>query len=475
MAAYRYEDPDYSRYSASIGDLLARRGDIDANRAMQVANANAQAQQTRAQAWGGAIQNIGQIAANVPGQIQQQKREQIEQQGAQQKLDREAQLTRRDQAFVGLFEMFPDGNIPAKEIASIYGPKEGLTIAAGLMEFQKLQAGAVEDPKKAAMSIGAAFKSLRSPALQQSMWPQVQQAAVKAGLVGPDDLSGEYSNELADALIAWGSGEVAAPAAAPALIQHDPTRDLRDPVTGALKVAGVPAVEKGPAVGSFEDYVKRTYGENPTPAQIVEGRKAYQQADDRPITVNTGRQGLTPNMEANTIRQLATQWTNASKQARELDRQVSIMDEGIKAARAGNLNAGGQAVLVTFQKILDPGSVVRESEFDRSREGISLMQRAQGAYERLTGGGPGIPLPELEQFATLAKEIATAQKNSRLSAIQERIGRVADRYTIPRELVFEAGPDTGGGSFVVTAPDGSTHDFASQAEADNFKRLANIP
>jgi hypothetical protein len=37
-----------------------------------------------------------------------------------------------------------------------------------------------------------------------------------------------------------------------------------------------------PNVGSFEDYLVRTYGQNPTSAQILKARKDYQQADDRP-------------------------------------------------------------------------------------------------------------------------------------------------------------------------------------------------
>src|SRR6185436_17652969 len=40
--------------------------------------------------------------------------------------------------------------------------------------------------------------------------------------------------------------------------------------------------EKAAKVGTFEDYVVRTYGQNPTPAQILAARKAYGQADDRP-------------------------------------------------------------------------------------------------------------------------------------------------------------------------------------------------
>jgi hypothetical protein len=49
-----------------------------------------------------------------------------------------------------------------------------------------------------------------------------------------------------------------------------------------------PAPEKPPTLGSFEDYVKRSFGENPTPEQIRQARKDYQQADDRPrVTVTT--------------------------------------------------------------------------------------------------------------------------------------------------------------------------------------------
>ncbi len=41
-------------------------------------------------------------------------------------------------------------------------------------------------------------------------------------------------------------------------------------------------------LGSFEDYVTRTYGTNPTPAQILAARKAYGQADDRALKVSVG-------------------------------------------------------------------------------------------------------------------------------------------------------------------------------------------
>jgi hypothetical protein len=154
---------------------------------------------------------------------------------------------------------------------------------------------------------------------------------------------------------------------------------------------------------------------------------------------------LSPTAESNIINRLSNQWMTASKPVRELDRAVSLMDTGIKAAEEGNLAQGAQAVLVTFQKILDPTSVVRETEYARSAEGLALLSRIQGAYERLASGGAGVPVSELKKFASLARQMADAQRSS-VKAIQERIGKTADRYNIPRELVTDSATSaTGGG------------------------------
>ena len=59
----------------------------------------------------------------------------------------------------------------------------------------------------------------------------------------------------------------------------DTVIDRRNPQAGAVFTA--PAKVDPPAVGSFEDYVTRTYGPTPTPAQILEGRKGYNQSDDK--------------------------------------------------------------------------------------------------------------------------------------------------------------------------------------------------
>lgn len=149
-----------------------------------------------------------------------------------------------------------------------------------------------------------------------------------------------------------------------------------------------------------------------------------------------GKKPLSQQAESNVINRLSGQWAAATKTAGDIDRQVSIMETGLAAARRGDMAAGSQAVLVTFQKILDPTSVVRESEYARSASGQALLARMKGAVEQLQKGGAGVPVSQLEKFAQVAREMAKGTRGH-LDATKERIGKVADRYNIPRELVIE--------------------------------------
>ena len=75
-------------------------------------------------------------------------------------------------------------------------------------------------------------------------------------------------------------------------------------------------------------------------------------------------------------------------------------------------NAASQAILVTFQKILDPDSVVRESEYARSAQGVRLMDRIKGEWMRITRGGAGVPVSELRAFVALASHWVDASRES---------------------------------------------------------------
>jgi hypothetical protein len=161
----------------------------------------------------------------------------------------------------------------------------------------------------------------------------------------------------------------------------------------------------------------------------------------RPAAAKT----LSPYSESNIVNRLQTRLDSQSKVANELQRQISVMDAGLNAARRGDMAAGSQAVLVTFQKILDPLSVVRESEYARSAAGQSLLNRISGAVGRLQSGGAGIPLPELEKFAQLAREMSE-NSTKHLGTVQKQIQDTGKRYGIPPELITFPDVGTGGGA-----------------------------
>jgi len=65
--------PHQNRYVGSITDLMGRGRDAEGQALITAANAQAQAAQASGQAWGGAIQSIGNTIGAIPGQLQAQQ------------------------------------------------------------------------------------------------------------------------------------------------------------------------------------------------------------------------------------------------------------------------------------------------------------------------------------------------------------------------------------------------------------------
>lgn len=145
---------------------------------------------------------------------------------------------------------------------------------------------------------------------------------------------------------------------------------------------------------------------------------------------------ITANKEVDLTLRIGSIWSRKKSGLDEIKRQTKIMRAGLEAARQGNMAAGSQAVLVTFQKILDPISVVRESEYARSSAGMSLINRIKGGFEKLATGGAGVPLSELENFANLAQEFDKKSSES-IQGERGRIERLADRWGLDRSLIFD--------------------------------------
>lgn len=136
---------------------------------------------------------------------------------------------------------------------------------------------------------------------------------------------------------------------------------------------------------------------------------------------------------------LAQDWSTANKAAQTMEQQYALMQTGLKRFREGDKNGGSQAVLVTFQKILDPTSVVRESEYARSSAGISLLGRIQGFADRLSAGGAGVPDSELSEMVKTAGQFV--QQMKQYAAGQKvRISNQAKTYKLDPANIFNEEP-----------------------------------
>jgi len=82
-----------------------------------------------------------------------------------------------------------------------------------------------------------------------------------------------------------------------------------------------------------------------------------------------------------------------------------------EAAGITSPNAAIQTILVTFQKILDPTSVVRESEYARSATGVSALRRIEGLIQRLIIGG-AVSVSEVREIYLLSEQF---YKNARVT------------------------------------------------------------
>ncbi len=188
--------------------------------------------------------------------------------------------------------------------------------------------------------------------------------------------------------------------------------------------------------------------------QDVNGRWRF--VDDRSFVFPDTEKPKTNDLpKFENVKALADEWQESTRPVLELQRQRDLMQIGLQAARRGDMAAGSQAVLVTMNKVLDPTSVVRESEYARSATGMSLWNQVKGAYEKLEKGGAGVTLPELEAYARFADEAVEKLGGARLTGERARIGRFADAYGIERDLIFGGSmgatpqapvPATGGGA-----------------------------
>jgi hypothetical protein len=439
----------YSETAANRARILQRIGDL-------------QAQQTRGRGdfIAGTLASLGQI----PMQIQQMKAADREQ--AQQ--DRRIAI---DEQRAGNQAKLTDLQLADKEAERLTTAEKSRALSDALRQaktpFEIASVWEQFDPPK-----GKALHERNQKMLNQliatgrdEQWGEIKAAA--GGLVAP-----ELASAIPDvapppegrrALLQGLAGTIAEPSKV-----NDPTVDWLDTVDeqgnrikkAVPRVAGA-TVPAPPAAGL-------------TPDQVADNARADKQLGISQAQLELSRQrattsarnptdsGMTPGQEFGAIRQLRNDYTRETAAARTVQQQLALMKSSLQAVKSGSAAAGSQGVLVTFQKILDPTSVVRESEYARSGSGLSLLSQIEGSWDRIVQGGAKVPVHELEKFVTLSEAFA---KNQKAFADQSwsQVDAIAKKYNLdPSMITRDVDPGTPGASAAGTVrardPQGKLHE-----------------
>lgn len=443
------EQPYVNPYINSIADTMARPAQARANAIRQAAAIQGRAQEQQGQIWGQTAAQIGQIAAAIPGQIQQQKIAGQEQQVRDAQID---QLKLQKDARTAL----------AAAIKQFHGDNEKIAAtvsAAGFPEqaasWLKINTDNAESLQKLT-DIKAAYAKHQREALGDLAYSAKTPddfASALGVLAASGEIDEATAHKLADELT---SSPEAAEAMRAKYLPFSPRyvrqqdelnkpqklgRDESIIIPGQLDELGQPKVVATGPTGPTpaQEETARHNKALEEAAKLTAGRLEAQQAETirhnkAMEALGAKSEGLTPNASLDATLKLRDRFVRETQAAQLLKTQFEQMKSSMAAVKSGGAAAGSQGVLVTFQKILDPTSVVRESEYARSSSGLSLMNRIEGQWMKIQQGGAGVKPSELQTFVNLAEQWVKNQ-SAAATLTKEQIDNIATEYGLKPENI----------------------------------------
>lgn len=121
-----------------------------------------------------------------------------------------------------------------------------------------------------------------------------------------------------------------------------------------------------------------------------------------------------------------------------IETQVRSMEGLLNSAKAGNMEnkaALDQGLITMFNKLTDPNSVVRESEYARTPENLPLINRFSGAIQKVKAGGAGLTNSDREALVWGAKVIAD-QRGITFNRTLKGYEDLAERYGIDTDVIL---------------------------------------
>ena len=431
---YRGQRRQYNPYGGSGGrlsDLMLAQGEQQANLARE-----------QGDIWGQFIQNVGQTAGDTLQAYQQDERERPAREQAQRIADRqEDELTRslaerdRSEAQAGRLESYGE-YLDWGYIGDTYGvrnpdkamqkvpPEDRQAFAA---QYKTLFDSIGTARKAAEETMGVWAESVVGDVDEMMANPRLFMVAlapmVKNNMI-PEEIAAQMYQEAMDNprsipqhirgfLLAAGK---LTPQEMETHVLDDDQRIVKVTPEGVAEEIYTPPTTPEPVTWQI-----RTIGQAGKNQQIV-AINPQNPEEFRTVFTNATISTSPPQSSYENAAALRKAFDTEQRSFSEMTRALDIMRDSIGKVQEAEERTGeplpedhylmsgaAQGVLVTFQKILDPTSVVRESEYERSANDLSLEGRSRAFLLRMAEGGT-VPLDVLQSFQAIAESWYEGQK-----------------------------------------------------------------
>lgn len=123
------------------------------------------------------------------------------------------------------------------------------------------------------------------------------------------------------------------------------------------------------------------------------------------------------------------------KDFQDVNQKYTVMQKALESSKnTKSFIAVDQALITLFNKMTDPQSVVRESEYARTPQNMSLLNRIRGKAEKIMSGGAGLTPEERQALTDMAGQFHEVYKSNYDNAIIDYTD-LAKNTGIPPELI----------------------------------------
>lgn len=183
------------------------------------------------------------------------------------------------------------------------------------------------------------------------------------------------------------------------------------------------------------------YSAPKAPVQVSAGETIIDPSTGEVIYQGQAKSDLTPYQQFQATQAIANQTAKFTDASKELQRQSNVLTQTwnrYASGEAKDLNATTQAIVTTFNKLLDPTSVVREAEYDRSASGQALLSTITGKLSAVIQGGPGLTPASLKELVDLGNLYAQNAQSS-ITQANQRATQMAEQFGLNPSFVTTPG------------------------------------